>query len=298
MKHNYAYTTLLGSDDYLIPVLGLYHSWELSQSKYEMIVMVMDTVSPSTIETLFTNNIPFRVFPNLQSNANLYIEQGGRVSMNQNDLFQIMMMNKFYMFDLKEYDKVCYLDGDMIILQNIDFVFNYRAPAGKILQYEPPAMVAGEIILINPKDSDIETILEEFTVFGFDEAVLRTIYPISKITNLKLSDWNHLILHAHAHCNHFRYWNYFDLEKVDKCYRFIEMLIDSETSEQGRQKFSRNKDICGKYQNEFFNGYNDTVIANGETDSEEYRDFIYHNPERYVQLYKQFILHCSESEKT
>lgn len=296
MRNNCVYTTLLGSDDYLIPILGLYHSWELSKSKYKMIIMVMDTVSPSTIEILHKNQIPFKVFPNLQSSANLILEQHGRETISQNDLFQIMMMNKFYMFDFKEYDKVCYLDGDMIIIKNIDFVFNYRTPAGKILQYKAPAMVAGEVILIDPKSSDMDTILDQITVFGFDEAVLRTIYPISKITHLPLSDWNHIILHAHAHCSRFRYWNYFNLNSINKCYAFIEMLVDAEYTENNTNKFNEGQDICGKYQREFFDTFDDKEFTNLDMENDEYRDLLRQNPELYSQFYQEFLHYCQEKE--
>ena len=254
MPNNYAYTTLLGSDDYLTPVLGLYHSLQLTNSKYPLVVMVMDTVSPYCLDVLNRMQIQYKVFPNLQSYApyakiaeNNNIKDLKDMQIDNAAFFQIMMMNKFYMFDLKEFDKVCYFDGDILVRDNVDFIFNYQTPAGKILlrgditsntdnnkyKVDKP-FIAGEHILISPKDFSCNYIIKKYTIFAHDENIIANLYPRRRITHTGLSDDCTKIFHAHSHCCMFRYWEVFDLNE-DNILDFCKiMMIDGPGSEQDK----------------------------------------------------------------
>ena len=262
--NNYAYATLLGSDDFFIPVYGLFHSLQKVKSKYPLIVMVMDTVNINTIKKLEYYNIPYRVFPNLQSSAKVIgalQKNDPHTEIDHAHFFQIMMMNKFYIFDLKEYDKICYLDGDILVKENIDFIFNYQTPAAKVLEYgniqikdgkltvDPP-FIAGEHWLINPQDYTSWEIFEEFTPFAWDECVIRQLYPINKFTNTFLTEELDLIYHAHSHCNMFRYWEYFKLKTVEDVHVFYENIgmIDLEhfSIEAGNLKDDLFKDFYSR----------------------------------------------------
>ena len=55
---------------------------------------------------------------------------------DDNSIFRVNMLMKFYSFELTEYSKVCYIDGDSLFLKNCDFIFSYRAPAAKHLGWE------------------------------------------------------------------------------------------------------------------------------------------------------------------
>lgn len=278
--NNYAYATLLGSDDFFIPVYGLFHSLQQTQSKYPLIVMVMDTVSIQTIKKLEHYNIPYKVFPNLQSSAKvvgILQKPDIRTEINHAQFFQIMMMNKFYIFDLKEYDKICYLDGDILIKENIDFIFNYQTPAGKILEYgsikvkdgefsvDPP-FIAGEHWLINPKDYTSWEIFEKFTPFEWDECVIRQLYPINKFTNTLLTDDTDYIYHAHSHCNMFRYWEYFQLRSVEDVHRFYEQInmIDLEN-------FSVQS---GNLKDDLFKDFHDRTVLSVKMSGDEQSDHL------------------------
>ena len=262
MSKNFAYTTLLGTDDYFLPVYALHKSLEMVGSKYPLIVMVMDTVSPTTLDNLAENGIEFRVFPNLQSEAPYYLAtqfNGERDAIKYRDYFQIMMMNKFYMYELTEYDKICYLDGDIVVRKNIDFVFNFNAPAGKFLtrgkiNIEPESeetgekklhidlpFIAGENLLIDPKSYKFDDIIKQFTVFGFDEDVMRTIYPRNKITDLRLSDWSTHVFHAHAHCTYCRYWEIFQIHALEDMDILCRNIINDDIT-----VYDELKALCGE----------------------------------------------------
>lgn len=194
-----------------------------------------------------------------------------------------MCLNKFYMFDLKEYDKVCFLDGDMIIRENIDFIFNFSTPAGKVLNEN---QIAAEAMIISPKDFSSNYIIDKFGIFAFDEEVLRMLYPAYKITDLRLSDWNHLIFHAHAHCNRFRYWLYFDINELELCLSFIDKLVTDETA---FQQFYEGKSWCSENNDNFFESYNQSE-AFSLKNKDNYTEKVNHQDiEEFEKLYKQFL---------
>lgn len=259
---NYAYTTLLGSDDYFAPVYALHTSLKMVDSKYPLVVMVMDTVGKDIIEKLEAFNIEYRVFPNMQLYAPYKRLKDDAASslISYTDYFQIMMMNKFYMYELKEFDKVCYFDGDIVVRKNTDFVFNYNVPAGKILTYgdinqqfdektqkysyviDKP-FVAGENIVINPKDYSFDYIMDKFGPFAFDEDIISTLYPRYQITNLPLTDWDDYIFHAHAHCVNCRYWEILSLYYESDIDLFCEEVIHDDVA-----MYQKLKHICGEMQ--------------------------------------------------
>lgn len=221
---NYAYTTLLGTDDYLYPVLALDYTLKKVKSKYPLVVMVMDDVSFGVLETLRDRNIPYQIFPNLTKAAPYYCRVHDKDNLSGRDLFQVMMMNKFYMFELKEFDKVCYLDGDILIRQNIDFIFNYRTPCGKVLDYRRP-FVAGEQLLVNPKDYEFQDIIDKYTIFAHDEVVYCGLYPIYAYADCKITDDACYVLHAHAHGDLYRYWEHFELKTIEALYEWCDKTI-------------------------------------------------------------------------
>lgn len=227
--NKYAYTTLLGTDDYLMPICGLYKSLQMVNSKYPLVVMVLDSVSTETLMVLEELDIQYRVFPDLFSTARLTVMREGRTLLHH-EYFQIIMMNKFYCFELKDFDKVCYLDGDILVKKNIDFIFNYSTPAAKVLSYGDEreggdAHIAGEQMLINPADYDFDYIYKEFTPFGFDESVLKDLYPLHKITDCRITDDHDYIFHAHAHCAGCQYWTHFNLNTPYETFNFVHDVV-------------------------------------------------------------------------
>ena len=238
---NYAYTTLLSSDDYLYGALGLYYSLQLSQTKYDFIMVVTDNVSLNTLEKLDSLNIKYRVFPDLRNYYFNVLVDEHRLSLNTSEFFQINVMNRFYMFDLKEYDKLCYFDADILVRKNIDFIFNYNAPAAKFLTFgdvdnknyndiERPfkdgVQLAAENMLINPQDFSSKDIIDKIKISGFDEYVLPTMYDITQITNLTITDNMEYVIHAHSHGNGFKYWEHFHFNTTEDVVNFCAKIKD------------------------------------------------------------------------
>lgn len=272
--NNYTFTTLLGSDDYFLPVYMLHYSLQQVKSKYPLTVIVMDTVKVETIEALEKNNISYKIFPNVQRlGAIVGISQENPKIITTNiEYFQLMVMNKFYAFDLQEFDKVCFLDADIIVRKNIDFVFKYNAPAAKILEYgriqkrnnqftvDDP-FIAGEYWVIDPKTYSSEQIFKDWTILAFDESVLSHLYPISRFANITFLEDSFYIFHAHAHCDMFRYWNFFSLNSTDDIEVFYS-TVDYGKLEKLKMLGNNNKD-------EFFKDFHNIKVLDASLIGEQ-----------------------------
>ena len=221
MSEKYAYATLLSSDRYIPGVLGLYYSLKYHKCKYPLVVIITDhmEISIQTIKFFEDLNIKYHIVKDLR---NYYCDdrmvtpdylEAFQSSRQNADLFQVNMMNKLYLWELKEFDKVCYFDADIIIGANIDFVFNYPTPAGKPLQLEfcndkENMQVAGENWLICPQDFiSVESMLPLVDGReGFDENILSKLYGPWNVTALRLSDESKYLFHSHVHTAKFNYW--------------------------------------------------------------------------------------------
>lgn len=115
------YATVLTSDEYLEGVLVLNESLKINKSKYKLIVIISKNISNRTemilksqeIDTLRLN---YKIsMPKEIEDAN---EQRGLKNWNNT-------MDKLSIFEMTQYEKIVYLDSDMIVLKNIDELFDY-----------------------------------------------------------------------------------------------------------------------------------------------------------------------------
>ena len=117
---HYAYITLLSTDNYLEGVLVLNESLKLVNSKYKLVVLVTSQVSHSVESTLNRLGIPtIHKEKNILPSKKLQV-QNERVGYNYwNNTFDCLLV-----FDLIEFDKIVFLDSDMMVIENIDELFD------------------------------------------------------------------------------------------------------------------------------------------------------------------------------
>ncbi len=157
----YIYATLLSTDDYIQGVIGLNHSLKLVKTKYPLICIVTSNVSQSTLEILDKYNLPYITVPYLSFTYKSCYES---------------TLSKMYVWNL-DYDKVLYLDGDLLIEKNMDYLFNYPTPIFKYAvkyNYEKHIFVVticGECFLISPDKQLFEAISKESSFIN-DESLL------------------------------------------------------------------------------------------------------------------------------
>ncbi len=118
--NNYAYLTFLSSDSYVYYVLALYESWQKTNSKYNFYCVVTEDVSEKIKKILAAAKIPQINLDTADITATLkacrYLTKSTAY---------INSTKKLKFFSLTQFEKCLYIDSDMIILQNIDHLFDY-----------------------------------------------------------------------------------------------------------------------------------------------------------------------------
>lgn len=122
---NRGFITLLSSKDYLEGVLVLAYSLQQVHSSYPLIVAVT--------EDLYND---IGVLESLK-NCNCLIEKVSKILYSntiQQKYVNLDVLNtasKISIFRLTDWDKLVYIDADVLVVQNLDFLFNY--PDGAML---------------------------------------------------------------------------------------------------------------------------------------------------------------------
>jgi glycogenin glucosyltransferase len=118
-----AYITYLSSDDYLLGVLSLYESWKRTKSKYLFYCLINSSIDKDVVSTLKTKGIKLIKFNEIKIPNNLkdYNDK------NCYKGYQVLKnyYNKIIIFGLDKFEKIVYMDADMIMLDNIDELFDY-----------------------------------------------------------------------------------------------------------------------------------------------------------------------------
>jgi alpha-N-acetylglucosamine transferase len=128
MTDKYAWCTLLmKGDDYLPGVIALGVSIKKTAiSVYDYIVMVTDDVS------LNARNDLLKIGAIIVDVPYIKIESKPLISKKQNEIYSSWMAisyTKWNALTLTNYEKVCFLDADTIMIHNCDHLFEMQAPA-------------------------------------------------------------------------------------------------------------------------------------------------------------------------
>ena len=113
---NYAFVTVLSTNDYYKYVIALFESIKETNTKINnFVVIVNEDVNDNVINLLEEKK--YRVIKKNKLTFSFVENEPYKSCCNYFD--------KLYVFDLVEYDKVVYLDNDTYVLKNIDELFNY-----------------------------------------------------------------------------------------------------------------------------------------------------------------------------
>lgn len=120
-----AWATLITRSSYLAGVVILAHTLRKQASTYPLIVLYTDALPTSSVKVLeyeskSLNLVPRRVDV-LLPKANIHVSL---IAERFADTW-----TKLRVFELFEYDKVCYLDADMAMFKNMDSIFQKGLPA-------------------------------------------------------------------------------------------------------------------------------------------------------------------------
>jgi lipopolysaccharide biosynthesis glycosyltransferase len=111
---NYSFVTFLGTDSFLPGVLALNTSLKNYNKTYGMVVLVTDLITPTSILALESNCIKHK-----------YVDRIKNPNKLENDERNFKhMYTKLRIFELDEFDKIVYLDADMLVCRNIEEIFD------------------------------------------------------------------------------------------------------------------------------------------------------------------------------
>lgn len=138
MKEKRLITTLLSSNnDYYWGVLGLYYSLQKYNPEIPFCVIVLEDIDKKILNILEKHGISYRVFP--------------RENFDTPDINNLnTTFNKFYSLCFIEYDKVLFMDADILVTQNIDYYFDYDIPNYILTSKLPSNYISNAVGLYKP----------------------------------------------------------------------------------------------------------------------------------------------------
>jgi len=163
----FAYATLLMKGDFYVPgALVLASSLKRTGNRADVICMVTEDVSPTACSVLSDSKLFDHVF------KVDYINVTPRQSFESKKIQELykditpIILTKFQCLMFEQYEKVCLLDADVVVLRSMDVIFEVETPAGNFYNHHglyPPDMRTGDIV---PRDSIRRAIRETVGVFG------------------------------------------------------------------------------------------------------------------------------------
>lgn len=114
---NQAYITLLSSFDYLPAILILNRNLKELNCRYPLVVMVTEDIISLVQKYLAQESIIYYIVPVL-SYSDITVKQYQNNSV-------LKTASKINLFNLKQYNKLVYIDADSFFLTNIDNLFDY-----------------------------------------------------------------------------------------------------------------------------------------------------------------------------
>lgn len=153
------FMTLLSTENYLEGVLVLYKSLLNSKTKYPFTVILSERISKKTENILHSKKIQtIRITNEFNFNNYNNINLSGPVHWKYT-------FEKLNIFSLTDYEKIVFLDSDMLIMENIDELFDKKhmsavGPAGgKYPGNENYNGLNSGLLVIEPNKNDFENLI-------------------------------------------------------------------------------------------------------------------------------------------
>ena len=177
-----AYITLLSTESYLPGVLALHESLKRTATPYPLVTAISAHIAPEIDTVLVAAGIIVRRIPETTAIPKDMVENNGHWGHT---------FDKVHLFSLPGFDKLVYVDSDMIVLENMDEIFDkphmsavaagllvesdsYRLNGG-LMVIEPEARLADGIFATLPK-----ALAEVATMGGHaigDQDLINAYYP-------------------------------------------------------------------------------------------------------------------------
>ncbi|MBE9031085.1 hypothetical protein IQ266_15225 [filamentous cyanobacterium LEGE 11480] len=194
---NFSYVTVLSTDTYIEGVIVLHRSLQRSQARYPFLVLVTPNLSDLTFQLLQRYGIEYRLIGPIELNTDVPDHQ----------VRWQWTYSKLQIFNQTQFDKLVYLDADMLVYQNIDELFHQPHMAavnagGMLPEYASWTDFNSGLMVIEPSELLYEDMLaklpELYMPAGGDQDFLNAYYPEWQSQPEKHLDHSYNIFHEHV----------------------------------------------------------------------------------------------------
>ncbi|KIM24985.1 glycosyltransferase family 8 protein [Serendipita vermifera MAFF 305830] len=120
-----AYMTLLSRSSYLAGAMVLHHSLQAAKAKYPLIILVTSTLPEEDLQILARSGIETK-------QVELLLLPESRYDQSKTEARFTDIWTKVRVFELEEYEKIVFLDSDMLVRRNMDEMFDYPISANQV----------------------------------------------------------------------------------------------------------------------------------------------------------------------
>lgn len=156
-NNQYAYMTVLSTDSYIPGVIKLYKSLKATNTFYPFICVCSRNITKTSIKSLNKKGIKCIKLDKCAVDNITLLENDANFSHWK------YTYDKLLLFGLTDYKKIVYLDSDMLILENIDELFECKpfsaVPAGYLINNEWTRLNSG-LLVIEPNKEVMNIMLQ------------------------------------------------------------------------------------------------------------------------------------------
>ncbi len=159
-NNNYAWVTLLATDNFCGGVKMLNDSLKKVNSPYPLWVIATNNLAQSSFDFLEQENISYKIFPYVSffCDGDRNLKYWGDTVNQRHNTWWNCTLSKNYMFLFTEFEKVIFVDADVEFIENCDNYFEYPIPATFDIQWSEG--MHGGLILIKPNIEDFFKCME------------------------------------------------------------------------------------------------------------------------------------------
>jgi glycogenin len=197
LGQNFSYITVLSTDSYVEGVIVLHRSLVRSQARYPFLVLTTPNLTDSTIAQLQQSGIAYQPIPPIELNTALPTHQARWQA----------TYSKLQIFNQTQFDKLVYLDADMLVYQNLDDLFRQPHMAavnagGMLPEYASWTEFNSGLMVIEPSHTLYTGMLAKlpdlYLPAGGDQDFLNAYYPDWPQQPEKHLDHAYNIFHEHV----------------------------------------------------------------------------------------------------
>ena len=173
-----SYFTSISSDNYMPGVLVLDYNLKKLNSKYPLSVLVSKNVTNKVRKKLISKNIKIL---EVEESLNEFMPTNANQSKFKH---WSSTLDKLLLFKFTQYDKIVFLDSDLLIYENLDFLFekeHLTAPRAEAIIYDWNYLNSSTLVIVPSKQfydvlyNEYLAIIEEKESFGDQDVINKTV---------------------------------------------------------------------------------------------------------------------------